>query len=145
MEIAIARVKHIAHLEVVVSANLADAAQHMGEPRSWHNAILYIKFGADSSYRAKSILASSPEQLALRLVGCDAHHPRMMFVADAHYLFNLFFYRLAHALRLDQQYGSRIHGVARVSISLHRLQNHLVHHLNSGGNDAVGDNLGDSI
>ncbi len=53
--------------------------------------------------------------------------------------------RYLAALGLHQQHGGGIHGIARVRIGLDRLQDHAIHHLNSGGNDAAGNDFRDGI
>src|SRR4029453_6547658 len=71
MEIAIASVKDVADPESRSSFELANATEHFGEPRPWHDAVLNVVVRRHAPHCGERGFTSPPDSRALLLVGSD--------------------------------------------------------------------------
>ena len=78
VQVAVARVKHVADLQAVFLADLADAPQRGRKFRARNHAVLRVVARRQPARRAKRVLAAFPQQIAFARVASHAHFARVM-------------------------------------------------------------------
>ena len=144
MEIAVARMKHIAHLDTVSCADAGDDVEYFGKSGARYNGVLHDERGRDATHGPERFLASLPQSHAL-LVGCgNAHLACCMLVATTADGFHIVFESGFQPVNFAQQNRCGVNRIAcRVDGCFDGADGGVIHHLERGRNDAGCDDAGD--
>ena len=145
MQVAVAGVKHVGTGQPELLGQLGDAVQHLAQPLARNGAVHAEVVGQDAPDRGERALAPRPE---LEPLGLVARQADLDGAAGAHHLRDLLDLRgdlLLGAVALAQQDRRGLQRIAGVDELLDRLGGELVHHLEAGGDDARGDDVGDRL
>ena len=82
VQVAVACVEDVADAEAVLLRELADPAQHLGELRPRHDAVLHVVVRRHPAHRRERALAAEPEKGALGVVPRHAHLEGAALAAD---------------------------------------------------------------
>ena len=141
MQIAVARMKHIAAAQLVFLFHLGNCQQDVGQALARDGAVHAHVVRADAPRRGEGILASAPKAHALGFA--VAHRNRGGTGGGEHraHAANFFFHLFGCAIALAQQNGGGAQVVTGVHIVFHGGGHGLVHHLQTGRDDALGNHL----
>ena len=142
MQVAVPGMEHIDHGQAIAARHLADGAQHLGQVFARYGAVHAVIIGGDAAHGRKGGLAPGPETLRLACVLGDPYLARVKVLqqglnlpADRPHL------RLA-AVQFADQDGLGVQRITGPDKVLHGPDRGLVHHLQTGRDDAAGDNGG---
>ena len=141
MEVAVARVEHVADREPVALADASNRLEYVGERRARHHGVLDYQVARQPAHRAERFLATLPQPFPLLLVRRRAHGACAVSLEDALDGAGVGRDRLVHPpVELDEQHGGGVPRIAgRVDRVLHGADAGLIHHLERGGDDAARD------
>src|SRR5450830_1392385 len=145
MQIAVARVEHVGAAQPVLAFHPGDTEQDFRQLLAWNGAVHAVIVRRDAARRREGVLASRPEAQALGFGlrygdgGGTAGVEHFAHAADFFFNFSV------GAVRFAQQDRFGIDVVAGLDERLDHARTGLVHHLQSGRDDARSDDVGDGI
>ena len=141
MEVAVAGVEHVDDVDAVARRDLVDLLDDFGESRPRHDRVVEVIVRLDLRHGAECSLSPLPEDVPLGIVGggADVRDTSLTseFVDPGHVGRHLA--RLPDAF--DQQRGCCVGRQAGMEPGLDRDETELVHHLDGGRDDAIGDDV----
>ena len=145
MQVAVAGVKNVRAAQLVLPLHLGDELEHRPEAAARDRAVHAVVIGRDAPDCRERRLASGPEALSLRLA---LRHPRRggaRALQHRGHAVDLLGDLFRRAVGFAQQDRSCVEVVTGVHELFHRPRHRLVHHLQTGGNDAGGDDRGHGV
>ena len=100
---------------------------------------MQVVVGGETGHRAERRLPALPQQLALGLVGRDAHRARAVGLADLVHQGGRVIDERGQPVDFDEQHRGGVDGIARVHEVLDRRDHPARHHLEGGRHETAGD------
>src|SRR3954447_18243129 len=142
MQIAVARMKDIAHAEPVLHRQRVDLSQDERQLRPGYDTVLHVVIGADAAHRREGSLASAPDRGAIDRVRGDPKLARTRLRAERLDAPEILLYLRERPVEVDDEDGAAARRIVRADRSLRSLDRHCVHHLDRRREDAAGDDRG---
>jgi hypothetical protein len=143
MQVAVAGVEDVGHRKAELGAHLADALQHMRQGAARDGAVHAVVVGGEAAHSREGGLASGPEFEALFLALGGANLDRAGGFEHGAYGEDVVRDFLVDAIHLAQEQRLAVERIAGVDEGLGGLDGEPVHHFQTGGNDAGGNNVAD--
>ena len=96
----------VADAQAVLAARARRCAEHSGQLRARHDAVLDVVVGADAAHRGEGGLASAPDARAVVGVGGDADLARAVLAAHSSTAREILLDLRGRAVELDDQHGA---------------------------------------
>jgi hypothetical protein len=145
MQVAVAGVEDVGHLQVVLARERVDAVEHVAQRRARDDRVLHVVVRGDAAHGREGGLAHLPEDLALGLV---ARHADLAAAGLLAQLAHLVEGRLELGLRpveLDEQRRAGVERPPGVGHGLRGADREVVHHLDGARHDPRGDDVRDRV
>ncbi len=143
VQVAVARVEHVHHDEVVRGRDLVHAPQHLDELGAGHDRVVQVVVGRDARDRAERRLAPLPQQRPFGVVGRDPHQRCAVGARDGGDRVDVGVDAAVEPVDLGEQHGLRVARVPGADEVLDRLGDAGVHHLERGRQHAGRDHAAD--
>ena len=142
VEIAVPRMKHVPVGQPVALRDRPNAIEGLGKPGARHRAIRDEVVGRKPRDRPEGPPPACPEEVAFCRIPRLPNLPASLCRADPANPFHLGPEAGGRPVYLDDQDGGRVQRVAARVACLYGPHDRGVHHLQGGGNDPLGDDLG---
>ncbi|EDT02922.1 hypothetical protein BamIOP4010DRAFT_3543 [Burkholderia ambifaria IOP40-10] len=145
MHVAVAGMEHVDAAQSVLRLELLDAREQRTDRAARHGAVHAVIIGGNAPGGRKRVLAARPVAQPLAFVARDLDARRAMLAQHGRHAHDFLRHFLRRPVRFAQQDRLRVEVVARVRERLDGLGGRLVHHLESGRDDARRDDRGDCL
>ncbi len=143
MDIPVARMEHIDNTDTMSVSAFGDGGEDLREFRPRYHAVLGAITGAETTDRPERLLAAFPKQLAF--FGCvgGANFAGIASVAEFDDLTCFAIDGDFQPIDFNQQHRTRVEWETEMEGVFQSGDDALIHHLQSGGNDAGSDDIAD--
>ena len=145
VQIAVTRMKDVGAAQLVFLLHLGNRQQDVGQALAWDGAVHAHVVRADTATGGEGVFAPAPKAQTLGLALADRNGSSAVLAQDLAHAHDFFFYFLGRAIALAQQYGCCVQVVTGVDKGFHGSGHGLVHHFQTGRDDACGDDGGDRV
>ena len=105
MQVAVARMEHVHHQQIVALGDLVDVIEYLGQLASRHHRVVQVVVGFDASDGTERCLAALPEQRSFGFVLRHPHGARAVRFGDSDDALYFVVQPVRQTVYFDQQDG----------------------------------------